>query len=192
MSASPSGQSYSLEEYLRLAEGTDHRLEYLNGEIFAMAGATLEHSRLCQALSLELGGQLRNRTCRPYGQDLRVYVAAASLLAHPDLSVICGEPVLRDGSMDATNPTVIIEVLSKSTEKYDRGRKRENYQLLDSLRDYVLVDQYRRRIEVFSRSDASQPWALRAHGAGDTVSLASVGVTFGVDELYALAGVDVA
>ena len=191
MSASPSGQSYSLEEYLHLAEGTDHRLEYLNGEIFAMAGATLEHSRLCQALSVELGGQLRNRPCRPYGQDLRIYVAAANLLAHPDLSVICGDPVLRDGSMDATNPTVIVEVLSNSTEKYDRGRKRENYQLLDSLRDYMLVDQYRRRIEVFSRGDASMAWALRVQAAGDIVSLASIAVTFAVDDLYASAAVTV-
>jgi Uma2 family endonuclease len=183
---------YTLADYLSVEEMSSVRHEYLNGEIFAMAGGTPEHAALSAAVVTLLGSKLRGGPCRPYSFDLRLRVKATGLATYPDAAVICGE-VQRDpeSPTHATNPSVLVEVLSPSTEEYDRGEKREHYQRLDSLREYVLVSQDRRRVEVLSRSDDGA-WQERVHTAGGAVKIASLGFGFGVDELYEMAGLAVA
>lgn len=188
MVASVPKHRYTLEDYLGVEEMSAVRHEYLNGEIFAMAGGTPEHAALAAAVVVLLGQELHGGPCRPYSADLRIRVVESGLATYADASVICGEPE-RDTTSPThvTNPTVVVEVLSPSTEDYDRGEKREHYQRIPSLKHYVLVAQDRRRVEVFSRT-ADGGWEHRTHAAGDAVELATPKVAFAVDALYEAAG----
>jgi Uma2 family endonuclease len=179
---------YTFEDYLGVEEMSTVRHEYLDGEIFAMAGGTPEHAALLAAVVVLLGSGLRGKPCRPYSADLRIRVPATGLATYPDAAIICGDP-LRDPTSPThvLNPVVLVEVLSPSTDEYDRGEKREHYQQIESLREYVLIAQDRRRVEVFQRGD-SATWTLRVFEASDTVHLPSIGVSFSVDELYTTAG----
>lgn len=177
-----------MADYLSVEEMSSVRHEYLDGEIFAMAGGTPEHAALSAAMVVVLGSRLKGTPCRPYSADLRVRVRATGLATYPDAAVIRGD-VERDpdSSTHAVNPTVLVEVLSPSTEEYDRGEKREHYQRIESLREYVLVAQDRARVEVFVRSTAGD-WRHEVHERGDVVALPSLGLTFPVEELYEAAG----
>lgn len=183
----PSRHRYTLEDYLAVEEMSAVRHEYLDGEIFAMAGGTPEHAALAAAALVLLGERLRGGPCRPYSSDLRIRVSATGLATYPDAAVICGEPA-RDAASPThvTNPNVVVEVLSPSTADYDRGEKREHYQQLASLCEYVLISQDRREIEVFVRTDSG--WTHRVHRADDEVELPSISVKFTVAELYDAAG----
>ena len=179
---------YSFQDYLAVEEMGPVRHEFLAGAIVAMAGGTPEHAALSAAIVVLLGTHLRGRPCRPYSADLRLRVLATGLATYADASVLCGEPERDPQSpTHVTNPTLVVEVLSPSTEEYDRGDKREHYQQLPSLRDYVLVAQNRRRIEVFTRAVDGE-WHHTVHGAGEIVVLPSIDCRFEVDELYAAAG----
>lgn len=179
---------YSLQDYLAVEEMGPVRHEYLAGAIFAMAGGTPEHAGLSAAIVVLLGTQLRGRSCRPYSADLRLRVPATGLATYADAAVVCGE-LERDAESPThvTNPTVVVEVLSPSTEEYDRGSKREHYQQLSSLRDYVLVSQSRRRVEVFTRT-AEGGWLHRVSVGGDVAEVPSIDCRIDVDELYVAAG----
>ncbi len=178
---------YTLEDYLGVEEMSRVKHEFLDGEIVAMAGGTPEHAALSAAVIVILGQKLR-APCRPYSSNLRLHIPASRVYTYPDAAVVCGEPARASMSpTHVTNPTVIVEVLSPSTEDYDRGEKREQYQTLESLREYVLVAVDRRRIEVYARSVAGE-WSHRAHDAGSDVELPSVDCVFGVNDLYAAAG----
>lgn len=162
------------------------RHEYLDGEIYAMAGGTPEHAALAAAIVV-LFGRTLGGDCRPYSADLRLRVLATGLATYADASVICGEAE-RDPTSPThvTNPSIVVEVLSASTEAYDRGDKREHYQKIPSLKAYVLVAQDRKRVEVFSRRE--EGWTCRVSGDGDSVTMAGFDFTFTVNELYAAAG----
>jgi Uma2 family endonuclease len=191
MGASASTRHYTLEDYLGVEEMSGVRHELLDGQIFAMAGGTPEHAALAAAILVVFGNQLRGKDCRPYSADLRVRVLATGLATYPDAAVICGD-VVRDPASPThvTNPTVLVEVLSTSTEEYDRGEKREHYQQIESLREYVLIAQDRRRIEVFARG-ADGSWTHRVHASGESTELPSLSLTFATDELYDAAGLTV-
>src|SRR5215471_1656578 len=184
MTVSSSHRHYTLEDYLSVEEMSAVRHEFLDGQIFAMAGGTPEHAALAAAVLVVLGGKLRGDRYRPYSADLRIRVLATGLATYADATVICGE-LARDPASPThvTNPTVVIEVLSESTEEYDRGEKREHYSRIDALREYVLIAQARRRIEVFQRAPGA-PWEQRVYGAGEAFELPSIGVSASVDELY--------
>jgi Uma2 family endonuclease len=188
MVASRSRHQHTLEDYLAVEEMSGVRHEYLDGEIFAMAGGTPEHAALSAAIVVLLGARLAGTKCRPYSADLRVRVRATGLATYPDAAVICGAPE-RDpeSKTHVLNPVVLVEVLSSSTEDYDRGEKREHYQRIDSLRDYVLVAQDRRSVEVFSRAPSGE-WTHRVHQSGESVALSSLDLAFEVDDLYSAAG----
>lgn len=191
MQASGSKRQYTLADYLAVEEASAVRHEYLNGEIFAMAGGTPEHAALAAAIVVLLGAKLE-RDCRPYSAHLRIRVEATGLATYADASVICGEPVRDPASpTHVTNPSLVVEVLSPSTEAYDRGDKREHYQQIPSLSAYVLVAQDKRRVEVFARRPDGS-WDCQVVGAGGSVALGVMGVSLVVDELYAAAGVVVA
>ena len=175
----------SHEACLALERSTDQRYEWFDGHIYAMAGGTVAHAALAGAIIGELRALSLGCDCLVLSSDAKLRVLATGLATYPDGSVVCG-PLSTDPS-DAnvvTNPTLVFEVLSDSTEGYDRGKKFENYQQIPSLRDYVLVSQYAKRIEVFSREGEGQ-WTLRVAGAGQSVQLTAMAGVIEVDRVYA-------
>ncbi len=173
-------------DYVALERAGQLKHEYVNGLVYAMAGGTPEHARLAQAIGAELRVALRGKPCAPFSSDLRVRVAATGRTTYPDVTVVCGALQHADDDADAvTNPALIVEVLSDTTENADRGDKWAHYQRIASLREYVLVSQNQQRIEVFSR-DGSQPdlWHYRDHGPGARITLAGLDVVIELDAVY--------
>jgi Uma2 family endonuclease len=149
-------------EYLEIERTAEWKSEFFNGEMFAMAGATPEHVLIAGNVAAELRLQLRGRPCRVYPVDLRVKVSDTGLYTYPDVVVVCGEPRFDELRGDTLlNPTLIVEVLSSSTEAYDRGDKFAHYRRLDSLQEYVLVAQDRCRIERFLRQKEGRSGSTR-------------------------------
>jgi Uma2 family endonuclease len=176
----------SPEEYLELEEQAEYKSEYFNGEIFAMAGGSPEHSAIALNIGRELGNQLEARPCLVFNSDLRVRVAETGLYTYPDVTVVCGEPEFDDRRRALLNPTLIVEVLSDSTEKYDRGDKSAHYRRLPSLREYVLVASDRARIECFTRQEDGARWLLtECSNPGGTVPLESIGCELALSRVYA-------
>lgn len=174
-------------EYLALERAAlDVKSEFYDGEMFAMSGGTRWHSRIGTNLALEFGNKLRRHRCQPYNAELRVKVEATGLFTYPDLSVVCDEPRFLDEEMDTLlNPTLIVEVLSDSTESYDRGTKFEHYRQIPSLKEYLLVSQYEPRIEQFIRQSSSE-WLLReAVGMETKLALPSLEITIELAEIFA-------
>ncbi len=171
-------------EYLAFEERSVEKHELLNGEIFAMAGGTVEHAGLIAGVTHALMGALRDRPCRVFSADLRIRIAVTGLTTYPDVSVVCGQAQLdAEDRCAVVNPTLVVEVLSDSTEAYDRGEKAAHYRHLPSLREYVLVSQRRPRIEVWRRNEAGR-WELYEYEGGQRVELASVGCAIAVDDVY--------
>lgn len=174
-------------EYLAWERAAPERHELVDGEIFAMAGASFAHNKIVGNVVRELGNALRGRPCDVTPSDLRVRIPTPSggLYTYPDALVVCGEPEFEDTARDTLlNPTVIVEVLSDSTEAYDRGRKFRYYRAIPSLREYVLVAQDLPAVERHVRGDGGVWSLMQDLGAGDTLVLSSVGCEVPVDELY--------
>jgi Uma2 family endonuclease len=171
-------------EYLEREKASETKHEFLAGEVFAMAGGTVEHARLTSKVDGELRAQLRGRPCELFSSDLLVRVLATDLATYPDLSVVCGRIETNPEHPQAlTNPVVLVEVLSEGTEAYDRGEKFAHYRRIPSLREYVMVSQNRRRIEVFRRNE-DESWTLYEASAGQSAKLVSIGCELAVDEVY--------
>jgi len=170
-------------EYLALEESSEIKHEYIGGAIVAMAGGTIEHGRLSTRLTVLTSRALEGRPCVVLPSDVRVRIRAADRSTYPDLHVVCAD-VKRDPDDEhaVVNPTVIIEVLSSSTSESDRGDKFAAYRRLRSLREYVLVSQYERRIDVYRRD--GRRWQLDEYGAGEKLQLESIAVEFSVDDVY--------
>lgn len=173
----------SEQEYLALERTSGERHEYAQGELYAMAGGTRAHSLIAGNILRELGLALLDRPCEVHGPDLRIKIAATGRYTYADVLVVCGRPLFEDEQRDnLLNPRVIVEVLSDSTERYDRGEKFAQYRLIPSLLDYVLVSQRERLIERFRRQD--DEWLFRALGPGQRLSLESIGCELEVDRAY--------
>lgn len=175
---------YSLEEYLILEGMSNVRHEYLDGHIYAMAGGTLEHGGLCANLIAILSNALEGRPCRVFTSDVRVRVQATGLDTYPDASVVC-DGIERD-AVDRnalTNPVVLAEVTSPTTEGYDRGEKLDHYKRIPSLREVLIVSHGERRVEVW-RCSGEGRWAAESCGPGSTVRLVSVNAELPVDAVY--------
>jgi Uma2 family endonuclease len=156
----PIRRLFTPEEYLLIERGGDYKSEYLDGEIFAMSGATMPHNQIAGNLFMELGLQLVDKPCRLFVSDMRVGVTAHGPYFYPDVLVVCGEPQHRDGTQDCLmNPALIVEVLSPSTENYDRVQKFASYRQIATLTDYLLIAQDEPRIEHFSRQSGGG-WLL--------------------------------
>lgn len=175
----------SIEEYLRMEEAATRKHEYYKGEIFAMAGASLGHNIITSNIMMSLPPKLRGSSCRIFASDLRVHVEANSLFTYPDFSIVCGNPVFyNDDEMNLANPVVIIEVLSPSTKKYDRGDKFRLYQELPSLQEYILVDSQSVLVEYY-RKDAKGGWPLKkCDKLTDEISIAAIGAGLLLDDIY--------
>ena len=155
MSALPVEKRYTPAEYLALEEVADTKSEYINGRIYAMSGGSRYHSRICVNTLSALNTQLMEATCTVHGSDMRVKSSATTSYFYPDVTVVCGEERYDDTPIDILlNPTVIIEVLSPSTEAFERGSKFGHYRLIPSLQEYVLISQHRVCVELYTRDIA--------------------------------------
>jgi Uma2 family endonuclease len=172
-------------EYLALERAAATKSEFYDGEMFAMAGGTRRHSTICVNLAAEFANRLREHRCQPFNADLRIKAEATGLYTYPDLSVVCGEDLHVDQEMDTlTNPTLIVEVLSDSTEGYDRGKKFEHYRQIPSLKEYLLVSQTEPRIEQFIRQPGNE-WLLReASGLNASLTLPSLEISISLAEVF--------
>jgi Uma2 family endonuclease len=170
-------------EYLAWEREQPDKHEYHLGELFAMAGGSHRHNFLTTAVGAELRAALRDRGCAAFSSDQRISAEQGERYVYADVVVACGGVKTEPGTKDClANPCIVVEVLSRSTEGYDRGEKWEAYQRVPSLTDYLLVSQASARVEHFRR-EADGSWNYRTHGAGETVTLAN-GATLAVDEVY--------
>jgi Uma2 family endonuclease len=174
------------EEYLAFERASETKHEYLRGEIFAMAGASLTHATILGNTQASLHQQLRGR-CRVVSNDLRVKISARGLYTYPDIVVVCNRPQLADNQFDTLlNPTILIEVLSPSTEAYDRGKKFGHYRTLDSLQEYLLIAHDAPLIEHFVRQDDGTWRFAAASGLEASIALPSVGCTLELADICSL------
>src|SRR5437868_11408979 len=175
----------SPDEYLRLERQAEYKSEYLNGEIFAMSGASRQHNLVVGNVFGELRQQLRDRACQAYVSDMRVKVRSNGLYTYPDVSVVCGEPQFEDKEVDTLlNPTLLIEVLSQSTERYDRIAKTSYYRTIDSLQEHLLVAQHEVRVEQYLRQRNGQWSQTQYTSADDVVQLTSIDCSLRLSDVY--------
>ena len=175
----------SPDEYLAFERLSDGRHEFLDGYIYAMAGESIEHSTICFNLATIVGTELRGKPCRGLSPNMKIRTSPTGLYSYSDLTVVCGEPLFHDRQRDVlVNPIVIIEVLSPSTEAYDRGEKWVRYQQIESLSDYLLIAQDRPLIEHYLRQpDGRWLYSATADRAG-SVSLVSIDCRLRLADVY--------
>ena len=183
MIASRHPVNYSFREYVKHDDDSNGKHEYLDGQIYAMAGGTPEHSALIAALGAQMANAVRGGPCRVHVTELRVRVAETGLATYPDVAIVCG-PWERDpeDANTVTNPVMVAEVLSPSTEKYDRGEKLDHYKRISSLKVAMLVAVDRREIEVWTREPGD--WKRTVLGPGSVVETADPTIRFTVDAVY--------
>jgi Uma2 family endonuclease len=176
---------YTPEEYLARERKAPTKSEYYRGEIFAKAGATRAHILIVGNLTFVLNQQLRDRPCEVYPVEMRVKVSATGLYTYPDLAVVCGEPRIEDNVHDTLlNPTVLIEVLSESTEAYDWGVKASQYRALASLRELILIAQDRPHVERYVRQPDGH-WMLEEAGnLSDVMPVDAISATLPLADVY--------
>jgi Uma2 family endonuclease len=176
---------YTAEQYLEMERKAAFKSEYVRGEIFAMAGASFNHTTVAANIVVELGIQIKGRPCSVHSADLRVQAFDAAVYTYPDVVVVCGKPQLTDSGVDTVvNPTVIVEVLSPSTENYDRGEKFVYYQTIDSLMEYVLVAQDKYRVDHFARQSNGN-WLLTVvEDPAGSILLASIDCRLSLADIY--------
>ena len=178
-------QPLSVAEFLAMEEISDIKHEYYKGEIFAFAGASINHNRVIRNLTNQLSAALEARNCELFSNDLRIWVEQVDLFTYPDILVICGKPDFFTNRTDTvTNPVLIIEVLSDSTKNYDRGEKFEFYRSIPSLKDYILVDQYKIHLEHFSKISKNK-WSLTEYfKKSDALAIPDININILLEDIY--------
>ncbi len=184
MVAEKAVRHFTASEYLMLERAAEYKNEYIDGDIVAMSGVTRQHDRIAGDVFGELRAQLRDEPCDVFTSDMRVKNLVTGRYTYPDASVVCGEPEFEDDELDTLlNPAVVIEVLSPSTEAYDRGDKFAAYRRLPSLREYVLIAQDRPSVEHYLRQ--GEQWLLTAATDLDaSVALPTIGCVLRLAEVY--------
>ena len=177
----------SVAEYLAIERESKVRSEFHRGQMFAMGGASRRHNLIVTNLVACLHRQFVNRPCEVYPADMRVKVSETGLYTYPDVVVACDGPRFDDSESDTLlNPIVVFEILSKSTEAYDRGKKFEHYRRIPSLREYVLISQDSRQFECFSRATESESWLFSEANEKDVnLTIPSIDCTISLVEIYA-------
>ena len=178
-------QDYTIEEYLEMEHAAIEKHEYYQGGITLMPGSKLQHVIITRNLMVEIGRKLKGKPCQPYGSEARIHVEKNTLSTYPDLSVICGETSTRNNDdMNVLNPTIIFEVLSRSTRNYDRTTKFKLYRDIPTLKEYVMVETESIGIEAWQLNNKGQ-WELREYQAlTDVLLLPSVQVSIEVKDIY--------
>jgi Uma2 family endonuclease len=183
--SSPPTTYLTPEEYLAIERKAESKSEYINGEIVSMTGASREHNLIVVNIAGELGQQLRECTCEMYTSSMRVRVPLALVYIYPDAAVVCDEPKFEDDYLDTLlNPTLIIEVLSESTEGYDRGKKFGFYRTIPSLAEYLLIAQDEQRIEQYTKQPDGRWLLSEYHSTEDVAELASIQCQLALTEVY--------
>jgi Uma2 family endonuclease len=177
---------FTPDQYLSLEHSVEIRHEYLDGFVYAMAGESPEHSTICFNLAVTVGAQLKDAPYRGFSPNMKVRADKSGLYAYPDLMIVCGEPGFHDERRDViTNPTVIFEVLSPSTEAYDRGEKFLRYRTeIEPLQDYVLVAQDQPRIEHFSRQQDGARLCSEVNELTGILTLPSIDCRIALGDVY--------
>jgi Uma2 family endonuclease len=176
---------YTPEQYLVMERKADFKSEYDGGFITAMAGGSREHNTIALNTAGEIRAQLKSRPCEVYMSDVRLCVSTTGLYTYPDVMAVCGEPRFQDDDVDTLlNPTMIVELLSETTESYDRGRKFGHYRRLPSLQEYVLIAQNEVKVERYVRQ--GDDWLLsELSDLDDTLRLTSIDCAIPLREIYA-------
>ncbi|KPV52470.1 hypothetical protein SE17_15340 [Kouleothrix aurantiaca] len=184
MTAQPKA-AISEPEYLAFERGSAQKHEYYRGRVYAMTGAKEAHNLIAGNTLATLHAQLRRTPCRVYPSDMRVKVLRTGLNTYPDVVVVCGQPQFTDDVRDTLlNPTVIVEVLSESTERYDRGLKFENYRAIDTLQDYLLIAQDHHHIEQYTRQPNGKWQLTEANNLEESIRLDSINCTLALADIY--------
>jgi Uma2 family endonuclease len=172
-------------DYLAAERTGKTKHEYLAGQVYAMAGASERHNLVAMNTGASLHAQLRRRSCNVYPSDMRVKTRAMGLYTYPDLSVVCGTPQFEDERRDTLlNPTLIVEVLSPTTENYDRGRKFQHYRTMPSLVEYVIIAQDVMHVEHYARQPDGRWLLTEADGAAGAIQLAAIGCELALADVY--------
>lgn len=188
MSAQPGYHRYTAEEYLALERKAEHKSEFFNGEIFMMAVASERHNRICFELSGLFHATLRGKPCQGYGSDMRLHIPENSLYTYPDMTVVCGKAEFLENANPDTllNPVLIVEVLSGSTEKYDRGARFRLYRSIPSLREYVMVaSEEPYGVESYHKTDTGWQLTDSQYLKNGLVHLRSIDFDLPLREVYA-------
>src|SRR5438874_13560821 len=173
------------EQYLQLERVSEMRHEFFDGLMYAMAGESPDHSTICFNLASAIGFQIKDKHCRGFSPNMKVRAGIGGLYAYPDLMIVCGEATFHDEHGDVLlNPTVIFEVLSPSTEKYDRGEKFRRYQQIESLQDYVMVSQDQARLEHHHRQTDGTWKEAEVRGLDGVLVLSSIDCRIPLAEVY--------
>ena len=176
---------YTPDEYLAIERQAEYKSEYLNGEIFAMTGASRRHNLVAANVLAALHAQLRKRPCEVYPSDMRVKVSATGLYTYPDVVIVCGEPLFDDKRNDTLiNLTALVEVLPKSTASYDRGEKFEQYRKLSSLADYLVIAQNKYHVEHYTRQPDNQWLLSETDDVRQTIRIASIECNLALVDIY--------
>lgn len=184
MSTAPK-RRISPQEYLELERKAEFKSEYFDGEMFVLESASQAHEIIVHNLNVRLGNQLIDKPCQVYGSSMKVLVQATGLYAYPDVSVVCDEPKFSDEWTDVLlNPDLVVEVLSESTEKYDRGTKFHHYQNVVSLKEYLLVSQKQMRVEQFVRQPNGRWLYAEFTNSENSIVLPSINCELDLRELY--------
>ena len=179
-------RKYSIEEYLERENAATEKHEYYKGEIFAMSGAKMPHNKIAKNLLVSLAIKLKGKPCEPFGSDVRIHVEKNTLFTYADISIICGEPEsLNNDGLNFLNPSVIFEVLSASTRKYDKEEKFKLYQDIPTLTSYILVDPELVKIEAW-HIDNNGSWKLKEYNnIEEVLDLPSIQASLDLKEIYA-------
>jgi Uma2 family endonuclease len=172
---------FSVDDYLQWEEQQEEKHEYVDGKVYAMAGASEDHIDITTNLTVILSNHLRGKDCKLFPSDMRLNIASKKIYYYPDLLVTCDERD-RFNKKQKNYPCLIIEVLSESTESKDRGVKFANYQTIQSLQEYVLISQWEQRVEVFRRN--GKFWLLQTYTAGELIELQSINLQISIDAIY--------
>jgi Uma2 family endonuclease len=176
---------FTIEEYLQFEKDSPEKHEYYQGEIFAMAGADARHNVIFSNVFGELAYKLKGKPCKPYGSDLRIHVAQNTLFTYPDISIICGEIVPSPEDKDtATQPTVLIEILSPSTRQYEHGGKFKLYRDIPTLKEFILIDSEAIAIEAY-RLNQNNHWELQDYtSVNELFTIPCMDITLPIKEIY--------
>jgi Uma2 family endonuclease len=187
MSALPKISYYTPQEYLRLEREANYKSEYFKGEIFAMAGASENHNMISRRVSGSLYNHLQGKKCTHYSADMKLHIPANTLYTYPDLMVVCGDKKFVDGEKDIImNPVIIIEILSKTTEAYDRGDKFALYRSIPSLREYVMISSTSIRAEVMRKENELGLWFLasEADTLEGSIEIRNIDLELSLSDIY--------
>lgn len=187
-------KKYTVEEYLQMELTAPYKSEYYNGEIFpmgeiegdtpeAMAGALPPHNVISSNIIMVFGNKLRGKGCRPYGSDQRIFIPETGLYTYPDISVFCGPPQYQD-TMSLKNPVLLVEILSKVTEGYNRGSKFELYRSIPTLIEYLMVDSQRVHVELWRKENSKWVLAFETNDVNESVELKSLENIFQLQDFY--------